>query len=192
MMTALDWQARLERNYLASAFLTMLLGIKISGGDTLEIIYPTKFLHLQEGDSLILNCTVVFRQGPSDGLDAHWCKQAAESSICAKIGVTLEKVVSKELSDFEGVEHLTVLLRIPQVNVSDSGNYQCRAQTKALDFTAMGHYIRVNVSATQTSVNTSSKSYDMQRYKALGMDFQMLKTCVLILALVAIMLPIYR
>ncbi|XP_042316953.1 uncharacterized protein LOC121927295 isoform X2 [Sceloporus undulatus] len=119
----------------------------------LEIYYPANSLHLQEGDPLVLACTIKYQ--PHQGLHVYWCKQAEELSICDRIGEEITELEEKPLNTRSDPKVGILLLQIHQLNQSDSGNYQCRGTTS--DHYVMGHYIRVRITATQPSANNSSQ-----------------------------------
>ncbi|TFK07826.1 calcium homeostasis modulator protein 3 [Platysternon megacephalum] len=141
MMRIRGWLIGRGRSSLIVALLWAALGI---GCDMLEIIYPSTILSLKEGDRLTLNCTVWHEQKQSSDLKVYWCKQVENQSSCARVGKELERL---SLNPQARVS-LSLLLQIHNVSRSDSGGYQCRAS--ANNQTAIGHHIRVKVTADST------------------------------------------
>ncbi|CAM2111194.1 unnamed protein product [Caretta caretta] len=152
----------------------------------LEIIYSSASFILKEGDPLTLNCTVWHQQKQPSDLTVYWCKLAENQNSCARVGKDLECLLSTEHLNPQARVSLSLLLQIHNVSRSDSGVYQCRAN--ASDQTAVGHYIRVNVTAEElnhvSSLNTTrSPEAVSQGSKALRMDSWLEKTWALIMIL---------
>ncbi|CAM5077019.1 unnamed protein product [Natator depressus] len=143
MMRIRGWLIGNGRSSLIVALLWAALGIKATGCDMLEIIYPSASFILKEGDPLTLNCTVWHQQKQPSDLKVYWCKLAENQNSCARVGKELERLLSTEHLNPQARVSLFLLLQIHNVSRSDSGVYQCRAN--ASDQTAVGHYIRVNV-----------------------------------------------
>ncbi|CAM4419546.1 unnamed protein product [Lepidochelys kempii] len=186
MMRIRDWLIGRGRSSLIVALLWAALGIKVTGCDMLEIIYSSASFILKEGDPLTLNCTVWHQQKQSSDLTVYWCKLAENQNSCARVGKDLECLLSTEHLNPQARVSLSLLLQIHNVSRSDSGVYQCRAN--ASHQTAVGHYIRVNVTAEElnhvSSLNTTrSPEAVSQGSKALRMDSWLEKTWALIMIL---------
>ncbi|EMP34796.1 hypothetical protein UY3_08047 [Chelonia mydas] len=122
----------------------------------LEIIYPSASFILREGDPLTLNCTVWHQQKQPSDLKVYWCKLAENQNSCARVRKELERLLSTEHLNPQARVSLSLLLQIHNVSRSDSGVYQCRAN--ASDQTAVGHYIRVNVTVPPAVTLTHDSS----------------------------------
>nr|XP_008105892.1 PREDICTED: uncharacterized protein LOC103278384 isoform X2 [Anolis carolinensis] len=201
-MTTLAWCVIAGQSQLVSTFLLILLGVNIPGNEMLEIYYPADSLQLQEGDSLVLTCTIMYQRYESQGLDVYWCKQAENVFVCDRIDKEMEKKSLNESSNPKENDTFSILLQIHQLSQSDSGNYRCQGTSlKPVQF-VMGHYITVHVTATQLSVNNSYQINttpnnqdhfwreaveDFQRNKAFQVPFQLEKMLMpsLILVLIA-------
>ncbi|KAJ6662707.1 hypothetical protein lerEdw1_011347 [Lerista edwardsae] len=144
--TLLDWWIMAQRSHHASTFLVILLSINITGINLLKIVYPAQSFHLKQGDPLILNCTVRHQQELPQRVNVHWCKLVGKSHDCVNIDKGLEKMPLSGIPDPEGYRSFSLLLQIPQVEPSDSGNYQCKASINDPNQSAVGHYVVVNVS----------------------------------------------
>uniref|UniRef100_A0A803SPQ9 Ig-like domain-containing protein n=1 Tax=Anolis carolinensis TaxID=28377 RepID=A0A803SPQ9_ANOCA len=119
------------------------------GNEMLEIYYPADSLQLQEGDSLVLTCTIMYQRYESQGLDVYWCKQAENVFVCDRIDKEMEKKSLNESSNPKENDTFSILLQIHQLSQSDSGNYRCQGTSlKPVQF-VMGHYITVHVTGKQ-------------------------------------------
>ncbi|XP_050818087.1 CD160 antigen-like [Gopherus flavomarginatus] len=186
VMRIRSWLIGRGRSSLIVALLWAAFGIKAAGCDVLEIIYPSAILILKEGDPLTLNCTVWHEQKQSSDLKAYWCKLVENQSSCARVGKELERLLSTKSLNPQARVSLSLLLQIHNVSHSDSGSYQCRAS--ANNQTAIGHYIRVKVTAEElnlvSSLNTTrSPEAISQGSKAPRMDSWLEKTWALIVIL---------
>lgn len=121
------------------------------GVNMLRIIYPAQSFYLQQGDPLILNCTVWHQQELSQRVNVHWCKLVGKSPDCINIDKGLEKMPLRGIPGPEGYRSFSLLLQMPQVEPADSGNYQCKASINDPNQSAVGHYVVVNVSGKQGS-----------------------------------------
>nr|XP_060622903.1 uncharacterized protein LOC132770031 [Anolis sagrei ordinatus] len=190
-MSTLDWCVIAGKRQLVSTFFLILLGVNIPGNEMLEIYYPADSLHLQEGDSLVLTCTITYQLYESQGLDVYWCKQAEDVFICDRIDKELQNKSLDENSNPKENNTFSILLQIHQLNQSDSGNYRCQGTTMNPVQCVIGHYIRVYVTAAaQLSVNISYEinttlnnqdhfwreaGEDFQKNKAFQVAFQLEK-----------------
>ncbi|XP_053872415.1 uncharacterized protein LOC128830575 [Malaclemys terrapin pileata] len=190
IMRIRGWLIGHGRSSLIVALLWAALGIKAAGCDMLEIKYPSARVKLKEGDPLTLNCTVWYEkeqeQKQSSDLKVYWCKQVENQSSCAKVGEELERLLSTMSLNPQARVSLSLLLEIHNVSRSDSGGYQCRAS--ANNQIAIGHYIRVEVTAEElnlvSSLNTTgSPEAISQGSKAPRMDSWLEKTWALIMIL---------
>ncbi|KAH1186304.1 hypothetical protein KIL84_019053 [Mauremys mutica] len=186
MMRIRGWLIGRGRSSLIVALLWAAFGIKAAGCDMLEIIYPSASLILKEGDPLTLNCTVWHEQKRSSDLKVYWCKRVENQSSCARVGKELERLLSTESLNPQARVSLSLLLQIHNISHSDSGSYQCKAS--ANNQTAVGHYIRVKITAEElnlvSSLNTTgSPEAISQGSKAPRMDFWLEKTWALIMIL---------
>jgi len=110
----------------------------------LEIIYSSTTKYLEEGETLSLNCLIGHQQDQSSQLEAHWYKQAKKQNETG-FGIEVESLRLSQNSDPKAIVTSSLLLKIQKVNQSDSGRYQCRAEIKNTLLTAVGHFVRVNV-----------------------------------------------
>ncbi|XP_044857986.1 CD160 antigen-like isoform X1 [Mauremys mutica] len=149
MMRIRGWLIGRGRSSLIVALLWAAFGIKAAGCDMLEIIYPSASLILKEGDPLTLNCTVWHEQKRSSDLKVYWCKRVENQSSCARVGKELERLLSTESLNPQARVSLSLLLQIHNISHSDSGSYQCKAS--ANNQTAVGHYIRVKITDSDSS-----------------------------------------
>lgn len=107
----------------------------------LEVIYASTMNYLEEGETVNLNCLIRHQQNQSSQTEAHWYKKLKKQNE-AGFG-----------KDMEGLHHSWNLnLNSYVLSASensefqpDSGHCQCRAQIKNTVLTAMGLFIRVNV-----------------------------------------------
>lgn len=110
----------------------------------LEIIYPSTTKYLEEGGTLNLSCLIRHQQNQSSEIEAHWYKKAMKQNETG-FGKEIESLHLSRSSDPKAKVTSSLLLKIQKVNQSDSGHYQCRAKIKNTVLTAVGHFIRVNV-----------------------------------------------
>nr|XP_013805478.1 PREDICTED: CD160 antigen-like [Apteryx mantelli mantelli] len=129
--------------------------------------------YVEEGGTLTLNCTMRHRQDQSSQLEAHWYKKARNQNDEMGFGKELECLQLSHSSDPSTSVVSFLLLKIQSVNQSDSGRYQCRAKIVNDPLTAMGHFIRVNVTGTSIVSTTERTEGNFQSNKALSVDSQL-------------------
>uniref|UniRef100_A0A8C0EST5 Ig-like domain-containing protein n=1 Tax=Bubo bubo TaxID=30461 RepID=A0A8C0EST5_BUBBB len=97
-----------------------------------------------EGETLNLNCLIRHRQNQSSQMEAHWYKKAKKQNETG-FGKEIVSLHPSRNSDPKVNVTSSLLLKIQEVNQSDSGHYQCRAKVNNSVLTAVSHFIRVNV-----------------------------------------------
>nr|XP_025949097.1 CD160 antigen isoform X2 [Dromaius novaehollandiae] len=155
-------------------FQMAVLAMLVSEYNMLEIIYTSGMKYMEEGGTLTLNCTIRHRQDQSSQLEAHWYKKAGNQNEM-EFGKELECLQLSHSSDPSTSVVSFLLLKIQSVNQSDSGRYQCRAKIMNAALTAVGHFIRVNVTGTSIVNTTERTEGDFQSNKALSVDSQLEK-----------------
>ncbi|XP_048388275.2 B- and T-lymphocyte attenuator-like isoform X2 [Stegostoma tigrinum] len=101
----------------------------------MNVGYPRAKLNHSIGDSLTLNCTVMY------------CKQVPETNWCKVQSNSCQPVIGKKIqephlaSNTEG--KVFVLYTISSMNLTDSGTYRCYAKDK--DLTVQGNSVTVSV-----------------------------------------------
>ncbi|XP_064499303.1 CD160 antigen isoform X2 [Pseudopipra pipra] len=137
------------------------LAMLVSEHSMLEIIYAPTTEYLEEGKTLSLNCLIRHQQNESSQIEAHWYKRADKQNETG-FGEEVESLHLSQNSDPRVRVTSSLLLQVQKVNQSDSGRYQCRAKIKNTVLTAVGHFIRVNV--------TERTEVDLEENKALRVD----------------------
>ncbi|XP_067867081.1 uncharacterized protein [Heterodontus francisci] len=104
---------------------------------SLRVGYPRAVLNYSVGDSLTLNCTILFC---GDVPKIYWCK--LQTNNCQPlIGSIHHQLKTYSPNDTEKVLH--TVYTIPTVTLADSGIFRCQATQG--DSHGMGHTIIVNV-----------------------------------------------
>ncbi|XP_076207759.1 CD160 antigen-like [Aptenodytes patagonicus] len=147
------------------------LAILVSEHSMLEIIYASTTKYLEEGETLNLNCLIKHQQDQLSQMEAHWYKKTKQQNETG-FEKEMESLHLSRNSDPKAKVTSSLVLKIQNVNQSDSGHYQCRAKIKDTVLTAVGHFIRVNVTGVST-VNTTES--DLEQNKALRVDSELEK-----------------
>ncbi|XP_071424874.1 uncharacterized protein [Pithys albifrons albifrons] len=137
------------------------LAMLVSEHSMLEISYPSTEKYLEEGRTLNLICHISHQQNEASQIEAHWYKRTNKHNETG-FGKEMESFRLSQNSDPMAKVMSSLLLQIQNVNQSDSGRYQCRASIKNTVLTAVGHFIRVNV--------TERTEVDLEVNKALRVD----------------------
>ncbi|XP_060703541.1 uncharacterized protein LOC132830083 [Hemiscyllium ocellatum] len=105
---------------------------------SVKVGYPRAKFNCSVGDSLTLNCTVLFC--PQDRLVTYWCKVLMNT--CQRLNSSKNQQLDSHSS--ENTERLLlVVFTVPSVTLADSGIYSCHAQQNGVE--SQGHSIIVNV-----------------------------------------------
>ncbi|XP_064499284.1 CD160 antigen isoform X1 [Pseudopipra pipra] len=145
------------------------LAMLVSEHSMLEIIYAPTTEYLEEGKTLSLNCLIRHQQNESSQIEAHWYKRADKQNETG-FGEEVESLHLSQNSDPRVRVTSSLLLQVQKVNQSDSGRYQCRAKIKNTVLTAVGHFIRVNVTGVNIVNSTERTEVDLEENKALRVD----------------------
>lgn len=148
------------------------LAMLVSEHSMLEIIYASTTKYLEEGETLKLNCLIKHQQNQSSQMEAHWYKKAKKQNETG-FGKEMESLHLSRHSDPKAKVTSSLLLKIQKVNQSDSGHYQCRAKIKNTVLTAVGHFIRVNVTGVSIANTTERTEGDLEQNKALRVDSEL-------------------
>ncbi|KAM6098124.1 CD160 antigen [Theristicus caerulescens] len=142
------------------------LAMLVSEHSMLEITYASTTKYLEEGETLNLNCLIKHQQDQSSQMEAHWYKKAMKQNETG-FGKEMESLHLSQNSDPKAKVTSSLQLKIQNVSQSDSGSYQCRAKIKNTVLTAVGHFIRVNV--------TERTERDLEQNEALRVDSELEK-----------------
>ncbi|KAM6420806.1 uncharacterized protein J5M81_000389 isoform 2-T2 [Pluvialis apricaria] len=145
------------------------LAMLVSEHCMLEIIYPSTTKYLEEGQTLNLSCLIKHQQNQSSQMEAHWYKKAKKQNETG-FGKEMESLHLSRSSDPKAKVTSSLLLKIQKVNRSDSGRYQCRAKIRNTVLTAVGHFIRVNVTGVSIVNTTERTEGDLEENKAPRVD----------------------
>ncbi|XP_063213704.1 uncharacterized protein LOC134525980 isoform X2 [Chroicocephalus ridibundus] len=148
------------------------LAMLVSEHSMLEIIYPPTTKYLEEGETLNLNCLIRHQQNQSSQIEAHWYKNAKQQNETG-FGKGTESLHLSQNSDPKAKVMSSLLLEIQKVEQSDSGHYQCRAKIKNTLLTAVGHFIRVNVTGVSVVNTTERTEGDLEQNKAPRVDSEL-------------------
>ncbi|XP_048454265.1 B- and T-lymphocyte attenuator [Rhincodon typus] len=157
------WFTRTQKHLVLAAFLYIAVYSKESDLCMMNVGYPRAKLNHSIGDSLTLNCTVMYcNQVP----ETNWCK--VQSNSCHP--VIGQKIQPSHLANnTEG--KVFVLYTISSMNLTDSGTYRCYA--KYGDVTVQGNSITVNVfepkkQNDRNNVNVTATNSTMMKQNPLG------------------------
>ncbi|XP_038674820.1 uncharacterized protein LOC119977707 isoform X2 [Scyliorhinus canicula] len=141
------WRIKTHNYFFLTSFLYFSAHLKGSYPCPLRVGYPRVTLNNTVGDSLTLNCTVLYCAAEQP--EVYWCKYHANS--CQQLNATNRSIKNIHNMTERGI---LVVYTISSVNLTDSGSYQCHA--KEGDVQANGNSIIVNV--FETSANSTMKT----------------------------------
>ncbi|KAM6995261.1 uncharacterized protein LKV04_007486 [Tautogolabrus adspersus] len=110
---------------------------------TLELRYQRATLNPSRGSSVKLSCNAVYNFKLCGRLHVVWCKENSELMELSKYFTTVNETISGG-----DMRRRQVVTEILDLTAEDSGRYQCTAECKESEDTAVGLTIKVEVKGT--------------------------------------------
>ncbi|XP_078078855.1 B- and T-lymphocyte attenuator isoform X2 [Mustelus asterias] len=129
--------------FLLAACVYFTVHLEGSYSCPLRVGYPRAVLNYSIGDSLTLNCTILYC-GPKLP-EITWCK--LHSNSCEPVEEAKEHKFTPTNNSTE--QRILLVFTISSINLTDRGTYRCQAKEGSVS--AMGHTIVVNVFETTTN-----------------------------------------
>ncbi|XP_067890296.1 B- and T-lymphocyte attenuator-like isoform X2 [Heterodontus francisci] len=137
------WKIRTCDYFLLAALFYFVVHLEGSDLCSLRVGCPSMMLNYSVGDSLTLNCTVLYCA--ADRPIVHWCKLHSNSCQPLTEGYKTTLRNSSNATEYE----MLLAYTISSLNLTDSGTYRCEATVR--DTRGMGNGITVTVFATATT-----------------------------------------
>ncbi|XP_041944119.1 uncharacterized protein zgc:174945 [Alosa alosa] len=118
-----------------------------------DVQYPKKELKLIEGDTMKLNCTVVYQPENCTELTVNWYRRS-DSGECQILSEPDRQLISMNETEHHNVRNRDVMFEMWNISAKDAGLFQCRASCGSSN--AMGHLVTLIID--QSSAGRTPKA----------------------------------